>query len=116
MSLYFSCLGPLVDERPVEVVPVVGDDNLRSELGHVLEEPTDHGLLVGLVEDVERSRERRFRGVLKVLRWDGGFICIHAERYERGNTQDEREGEGEGGGGRGGGGRESFTNDPYVDT
>lgn len=60
-------LGPLVDERPVEVVAVVGDDYLRSELGDVREEPPDHGLLVGLVEDVERSGERRLRGVLEVL-------------------------------------------------
>lgn len=31
------------------------------------EKSPNHGLLVGLVEDVERSRERRFRRVLKVL-------------------------------------------------
>ena len=61
-------LRPVVDERPVEKVSVVGDDNLRPELRDMGEEPADQRLFVGLVEDVERPREGGLRRILEVLR------------------------------------------------
>lgn len=61
-------LCPSVHERPVEKVSVVGDYDLRPQLLDVAEKASDDVFLVLLVENVERSRERRFRGILEVLR------------------------------------------------
>lgn len=63
----WSHLRPLIHERPIEEVAVIRDDDLGSQLGNVREEPSDNGLLVGFVEDVEWSRERGLWSVLEVL-------------------------------------------------
>ena len=91
----FRHLSPFVDKRPIEEVAVVGDDDLRSELGDVVEKAADQSLLVGLVEDVERSGERRLRGVLEVLH---AHVVIRKRGRKRTRTGVSRRGTNEQGG------------------
>ena len=58
---------PLVNVRPVEVVAVVGDDDVGLELLEVAHEALEQALLVRLVEDVEEAGELGLGRVLERL-------------------------------------------------
>ncbi len=59
--------GPRLHERPIEEITIVGDKNVRLHIENVVEETPEQLVLVGLVENDERSLELGLWRVLEIL-------------------------------------------------